>query len=207
MPQSSSDTRSASSAPPALAVGPALDYAAALTEAADRTICIRARRVYDLPRTDVFAAWTRRHAWESWLRLRARSRVLLTPTRGGAFRLELAEGPTIHVITGTFKELVTPNFLALTWWHSEKSDSGSLIEVGLRDLTGATELTFVHSQIDRREAAWLMRLWAMALDRLDDYLAEGIALAGERDVTSSLVASSDHVLRPRRSTARYAQSA
>ena len=207
MPQTSSDARSASSTPPALAEGPALGYAAALTDPADRTICIRARRVYDVARTDVFAAWTRRHGWESWLRLRARSRVMLTNARGGAFRLELAEGPTIHVITGSIQELVAPSFLALTWWHSEKSDSVSLIEVTLRDLHGATELTFVHSHVDRREAAWLMRLWAMALDRLGDYLAEGIAPERERAVTSSFAASPDHVLRARRLSARYARSA
>jgi uncharacterized protein YndB with AHSA1/START domain len=156
----------------------------------------------------VFAAWTRRHGWESWLRLRARSRVILAPTQGGAFRLELAEGATIHVITGTISEFLAPNLLALTWRHCDMSDSGSLIEVALRDLHGATELTFVHSHIDRRrEAAWLMRLWAMALNRLGDYLAEGSAPGHRRHVTSSLAASPDRALRLRQSTGRYAQSA
>ena len=138
----------------------------------DQPLRIRARRQYVASRDEVFAAWTSRFAWDSWMRLRARCRSSIAASRGGAFRLELAEGPTIHIISGTFLELRPPDHLKLGWQHVG-ADHMSTVEVNLRTRFDRTELTLMHSRIvSRREAAWLMRLWSLALRRLSTYLSQ-----------------------------------
>jgi uncharacterized protein YndB with AHSA1/START domain len=95
--------------------GPLLERAPRESEAAQQQrLRIRARRVFPVSRNELFAAWTTRSGWESWFRLRARSRALVTPYPGGAFRLELAEGPTIHVISGSAREIRLDEFLSFT---------------------------------------------------------------------------------------------
>ena len=121
---------------------------------------------------ELFAAWTRRTAWESWLRLRARSRATLAANPGASFRLELAEGPTIHVITGTVREVQPDEFLSFTWVHENTNDHGSVIDVSFASYGDQTELELVHRGIaSRREAAWLMRLWTAALGRFTSFAA------------------------------------
>jgi uncharacterized protein YndB with AHSA1/START domain len=175
MPLPSSDTQLAPcplSHP--LEIGPLLDRAPLAADSTEPTLRIRARRLYTVPRGDLYAAWTRRTAWESWMRLRARSRTTLSPRRGGDFRLELAEGATIHVITGSINDIRAGELLSLSWLHHTKSERSSMVDVTFRGRQGMTELTLAHSGItSRREAAWLMRLWSEALDRLASYLHDG----------------------------------
>lgn len=158
--------------------GPLLERAPRESEAAQQQrLRIRARRVFPVSRNELFAAWTTRSAWESWFRLRARSRALVTPYPGGAFRLELAEGPTIHVISGSAREIRLDEFLSFTWIHHHTTDYGSIVEIDFGQRCNQSELRLVHHSIaSRREAAWLMRLWAAALDRLDRYfVTSGVA--------------------------------
>jgi uncharacterized protein YndB with AHSA1/START domain len=170
MPQQSSDTRQHPSTFPA--GGPSLECAQPGSDVANQLLRIRAQRLYAASPGDVFASWTRRAEWESWMRLRARSRAVLAPYRGGALRLELAEGPTIHVITGAVVELRAPEFLSLEWTHHDMSDHGSLIEISFRPAGDDTMLTLVHQSISsRREAAWLMRLWTTVLHRLGQHVS------------------------------------
>ena len=174
MPQQSSETRPVPPTAHPLDDGPVLECAALAGEAGDQSLRIHARRVYPVTRDEVFAAWTRRTAWDSWMRLRARSRATLSPYRGGAFRLELAEGPTIHVITGMVNELRSPEFLSLGWVRQGRCDHASVIDVWIRDRHGLAEMTLIHGHIaSRREASWLMRLWTTVLDRFGGYIAEG----------------------------------
>ncbi len=172
---------------------PLLECAPPGTVAADQRLRIRVRRVFPASRNELFAAWTRRTAWESWLRLRARSRALLVPCPGGAFRLELAEGPTIHVITGTVRELRPDEFVSFTWIHHNASDHGSLLDVAFGERREQSELRLVHRSIaSRREAAWLMGLWASALDRLGrHFAAESMSDARVRDLARRIAQPSD----------------
>jgi uncharacterized protein YndB with AHSA1/START domain len=151
--------------------GPLLERAPLESETAEQRLRIRARRVFPVSRNELFAAWTSRSAWESWFRLRARSRALVTPYPGGAFRLELAEGPTIHVISGSAREIRVDEFVSFTWIHHDTNDYGSIVEIHFDQRCNESALRLVHHSItSRREAAWLMRLWAAALDRLDRYV-------------------------------------
>jgi uncharacterized protein YndB with AHSA1/START domain len=152
--------------------GPLLERAPHESETAEQRLRIRARRAFPVLRNELFAAWTTRAAWESWFRLRARSRAIVTPYSGGAFRLELAEGPTIHVITGSTREIRIDEFVSFSWVHHDTSDYGSIVEIAFDQRCNRSELRLTHHSIaSRREAAWLMRLWAAALDRLDRYVA------------------------------------
>jgi len=137
-----------------------------------QSLRIRARRQYLASPDEVFAAWTSHLAWDSWMRLRARSRSSVVACRGGAFRLELAEGPTIHIVSGTFLEVRLPDRLTLGWQHLG-DDHLSTVDVNLRTRFDRTELTLMHARIvSRREAAWLMRFWSLALRRLSAYLSQ-----------------------------------
>jgi len=174
------DSFESSPTPFAIHERPMLECAPPGTVAADQDIRIRARRAFPTTRDELFAAWMSRSAWESWLRLRARSRATVAPYSGGAFRLELAEGPKIHVITGAVTEVRRDEFIAFTWVHHGINDHASVLEVAFGDRREESELWLVHRAIaSRREAAWLMRLWASALDRLGRLLAPE-ARAGAR---------------------------
>jgi uncharacterized protein YndB with AHSA1/START domain len=173
MPLSSSEAIVTASLSDPLHNGPALEHSTDSEQ-----LRIRARRAYDVSREELFAAWTSRTALDLWLRLRSRSRVMLAPQVGGAFRLELAEGPTIHVITGLVIDIHPSEFLSLSWSHHAKSDQASIIEVSFRERNRRGEVLLLHREIEsRREAAWLMKLWSNALARLGGYLAEGAPLA------------------------------
>jgi uncharacterized protein YndB with AHSA1/START domain len=160
------ETRQTAPITHALVDGPVLVCAPPGVEPGDQLLGIRARRLMPTTPDELFAAWTSRAAWESWLRLRARSRATITANPGSSFRLELAEGPTIHVITGTVREVQPDEFLSLTWVHENTYDHGSVIDVSFTSHGEQTELELLHYGIaSRREAAWLMRLWTAALSR------------------------------------------
>lgn len=172
MPQQPFESRLSTDTAPDPSHGPVLQCSPPSADTAGQRLRIHARRVFAASREDVFAAWTTRIAWDSWMRLRARSRAAVAAYPGGAFRLELAEGPTIHVVTGVFVEFHAPDHLRLVWQHHNASDDASTIDVAIRSRLDGTELTVTHTDIgSRREAAWLMRLWSTVLRRLESYLA------------------------------------
>ena len=171
MPPESFEATLVSTMSRALDDGPLFECTPPIADDSGRGHRIRARRFYPVPPEAVFDAWTSRGAWDSWMRLRARARATIATTAGGAFRLDLAEGPTIHVITGTVAEIRPPELLSLAWTHHDTSDRPSSLQLSVREFRGITELSLVHAYIEsRREASWLMRLWPRALDRLGDYL-------------------------------------
>ena len=144
---------------------------------------IRADRVFHVPPRDVMNAWTTSTAWERWLRLQSRSRATIAATPGGSFRLEVADTPVIHVITGDVSA-ASAELLELSWLHDGVSDSASRVTVTVRESSEGSIMTFVHDRIaNRREASWLMRLWPRAHRRLAELL--------EGDRTSSKPAD-DH---------------
>jgi uncharacterized protein YndB with AHSA1/START domain len=153
--------------------GPVLEHPQSGTDITDQALRIRAHRFYPVSREELFGTWTRRTAWGCWMRLRARSRSTLSPYPGGSFRLELAEGPTIHVIVGTVNDIRPYELISLSWVHRNTADHGSTVDVAFRTRQHGTDLTLVHRGISsRREASWLMRLWSTALGRLGEYVVE-----------------------------------
>jgi uncharacterized protein YndB with AHSA1/START domain len=176
MPLQSSENRLVQpSSPTAVSAdGPVLDYVSPGIDGYERVLRIRARRLYPISRDDLFAIWTRHQGWDAWMRLRARSRSSIAAYPGGAFRLELAEGPTIHVVTGVVTGIEPTELLSLNWVHHNTHDHGSTLDVTFRQHGDHTELTLTHREIaNRREASWLMRLWTSALGRLGVVVSEG----------------------------------
>jgi uncharacterized protein YndB with AHSA1/START domain len=172
MPQHSFESRLSPVPTPSKEHGPVLEGTPPGTDPGGQRLRIFARRIYATSAQEVFAAWTHRTAWDNWMRLRARSRSAVAAYPGGAFRLELADGATIHVVTGAFAECHAPDHLQLVWQRHNGADDPSTIDVVIQSRMDATEMTLTHSDIaSRREAAWLMRLWATVLRRLDAYLA------------------------------------
>ena len=83
-----------------------------------------------------------------------------------------ADGPIIHVITGTIQALRREEHLALTWLHHDMANEPSLVEVSFRSVNGGTELTLAHRRIAaRRQLVWTRRAWELMLGRLAGYLA------------------------------------
>jgi len=175
MPLKSFET---SPTPFAIHDGPLLENAPRGSDAAEHCLRIRARRVFPVSRNELFAAWTTRAELESWFGFRAHSRAIVKPYAGGALRLELAEGPIIHVITGTAVDIRVGEFVSFTWIHHDTGESGSALDVAFRERRDQSEVCLVHHSIaSRREAAWLMRLWAAALDRLGRYFVTSAVAA------------------------------
>src|SRR5215203_1559019 len=77
MPLASFETPLESTTTRAFHDGPILECAPSTTspgqDTPDPTLRIRAHRVYPASREELFASWTRRTAWDSWMRLRSRS--------------------------------------------------------------------------------------------------------------------------------------
>ena len=157
---------------------------------------IRARRVFAAAPEDVFMAWTNAAAWEVWMRLRSKSRATMAPCEGGAFRLEVAEGAHIHVITGDVTELGVERF-SLTWCHHETSERSSLVSVTILESGHGSMMTFVHDHIaSRREASWLMRFWSTAHQRLAEFVSNRPVLPmRRRDIAFGLVDGASAVAR------------
>ena len=209
MPLQSFENRPVSPPSPAIPDGPVLDCVPPGTGPCHNLLRIRARRLYPIPRDHLFAIWTRRQGWDAWMRLRARSRSSLAAYTGGAFRLELAEGPAIHVVTGIFTRIQPTEFLSLDWVHHNTHDRGSALDVTFRERGDATELSLVHREIaNRREASWLMRIWTSALARLDTVVSEKRPRAARRvrDIASRIPLASEPEVRTTR-VRTFAQSA
>jgi uncharacterized protein YndB with AHSA1/START domain len=210
MPLQSSENRLAPPTSPANpADGPVLECAPPGADPCRQFLRIHARRVYPISREDLFAIWTRRQGWDAWMRLRARSRSSLAGYRGGAFRLELAEGPAIHVVTGVVVDIQPNELISLEWVHDHAHDRGSRLDVTFRPHGAHAELALTHREIShRREASWLMRLWTSALVRLDAVTADGRLRSTRRvrDIAARIPLSSEPEVRG--VTARtFAQSA
>jgi hypothetical protein len=105
--------------------------------------------------------------------MQSRSRATLVATPGGNFRLEVADTPVIHVITGEVSA-ASAELLELSWRHDGVSESASRVTVTVRESSEGSVMTFVHDRIvSRREASWLMRLWPHAHRRLAELLERG----------------------------------
>jgi uncharacterized protein YndB with AHSA1/START domain len=135
--------------------GPLLEYAPRGSGPAEQCLRIRARRVFPAARNELFAAWTTRTALESWLGFRTHSRAVVKPYSGGAFRLELAEGPIIHLITGAASQIQSANSCR-SWIHHDPGDYQSTVDVAFcqrRDQSTLPRSPLDHSESSRGRMA------------------------------------------------------
>jgi uncharacterized protein YndB with AHSA1/START domain len=162
----------------------------ASTEVASRGFTIV--RMLDAPRELVFEAWTDpKHL--HWFADVApdESRPSTVDLRvGGAWRVHLVQpdGPQ-YVTGGIYSEIVAPEKLVFSWgatggWPDlDMVDDAPIATVVLKDIDGATEMTFTlgfaKGTSEARVQEWLAMGvrpgWANTLERLVDYLPTTVA--------------------------------
>jgi uncharacterized protein YndB with AHSA1/START domain len=130
---------------------------------------VRLTRVLRAPPDDVFAAWTETALLERWWAgvggwVEAKADVDLRVGGGYHFSMRDESGAQ-HGLFGSYTAVARPERVAFTWnWENEppvmRGSEGSLVEVGLRDAPGGTELTLTHSSLgskvvtDLHEEGW-----------------------------------------------------
>jgi uncharacterized protein YndB with AHSA1/START domain len=107
--------------------------------------------------------------------------VLLAETDvrvGGRFRVRFrtVDGSE-HESSGEYLEVVAAERLAMSWrWKGGEDPGESLVEIDLKVIADGTELTFTHSRLhDEGARRSHEEGWNGALDKLQRYLAHGIA--------------------------------
>ena len=135
-------------------------------------------RVFDAPRSLVFAAWTKSEHLQRWQGAPRGFTVRVDKSDirpGGAYRICMRspEG-TEHWLQGTYREVVEPERLVFTHaWSDAQGRPGreTLVTVTFAEIDGKTKLTLhqtgfeaVASRDGHKEG------WSSALDRLAEYL-------------------------------------
>lgn len=137
---------------------------------------LRLQRVFDVPREQVFAAWTDPDKLKRWFGPEGHSarRVEVDLRVGGRYRLEMrgAQGDK-YVISGTYQDVQPPERLVYTWAMGEETGEGgeTLVTLEFAESDGRTQVTLTHERFpdslvrDQHEEGW-----ALSLERLDAFL-------------------------------------
>ena len=142
-------------------------------------------RTFNAPRARVFDAFTRKEAIESWFGPEGFTvpRVAIDPRPGGRYRIEMhsPEG-TVHIVTGEFREVRSPEKLVYSWsWlEGDRTGGETTVTLTFAEKGGQTEVTLVHSgfaSVEAKDAHG--RGWTSAFDGL------GHALAGSAKPTTA----------------------
>jgi uncharacterized protein YndB with AHSA1/START domain len=137
-------------------------------------------RLFDAPRTLVFAAWTEQHHLDRWQNAPQGFTVTVEQSdirTGGSFRLCMRspEG-TEHWLHGKYLEVAPQERLVFThtWLGADgKPGAETLVTITFTDRNGKTELTLRHSGFTSKESSQgHAHGWTSTLDRLAQYLSE-----------------------------------
>jgi uncharacterized protein YndB with AHSA1/START domain len=142
------------------------------------TIALELTRTFDAPPARVFACFTSAAEMSAWLGpYDIRGEVLvLDPRVGGRYRVLLRKPDGTELFAGgAFQAIEEPHRIAFTWkWEDGEADT--LIIVELRETGGRTEMKFRQegfgAEIYRDRH---IEGWTGCLDKLETYLATGIA--------------------------------
>jgi uncharacterized protein YndB with AHSA1/START domain len=134
-------------------------------------------RVFDVPRSLVFQAWTRKEHIDRWLAPRGFtipfSEGELRP--GGRWRCCMVSPQGIeHWLSGTYREIIENELLVFThaWEEDGKRGHETLVTVRFADLGSKTRMTFqqaTFASVESRDGH--AGGWGECLDILADYLA------------------------------------
>ncbi len=119
---------------------------------------LRIQRLFTAPREKVFQAWTEPDKMSKWLgRVTPQhsTRILEADLRiGGRYRLEVGspEG-ALHLLSGSYREVVPPEKLAFTWSWEETPEFGeTLVTVEFHARGTFTEVVLTHELFPNKEA-------------------------------------------------------
>ncbi|HTT40460.1 MAG TPA: SRPBCC domain-containing protein [Burkholderiales bacterium] len=134
-------------------------------------------RTFKAPREQVFNAFTKREALQSWFGPEGYTvpRASIDVRTGGRYRIEMhsPEG-TVHILTGDYREVRPPERLVFTWAWLDGAGVGpqTLVTLTFAAKGENTELTMEHSGFATAEARDAHnRGWSSSLDCLAGMLA------------------------------------
>ena len=131
-------------------------------------------RSFAAPRALVFKAWTQPEHMVRWWGCSDKVDVRITNDLrvGGAFKAEmnLADG-SLHVISGTYREIDAPDRLSFTWtWkNGDAKGSDSLVTIDFEDEGSGTRMIFRHELFETVEECLSHgEGWTASFERLTD---------------------------------------
>jgi uncharacterized protein YndB with AHSA1/START domain len=135
------------------------------------------RRTFNAPRARVFAAWTNPELMRRFFSSDdSPVAVLALDVRtGGSYRLAFRQPSGEEwVVYGTYREVVPPERLSMTWRWAEDDPSlerETLLTLEFHDRAGATELVLTHVNFrDEQQRDSHKHGWTDMLDRLSGVL-------------------------------------
>lgn len=134
-------------------------------------------RTYSAPRERVFRAWTNADELMLWFAPTDDYKVIATVDLrvGGSYRIEMHhKGGNVHIVVGTYREILAPEKLVFTWkWESESMSPAeeTLVTVDFRDLGATTEVRLTHEMFQNETSRDKhAHGWNGCLDRLQRIL-------------------------------------
>lgn len=119
---------------------------------------LRIQRLFTASREKVFQAWTEPDKMSRWLgRVTPQhsTRILEVNLRvGGRYRLEVGSPDgALHLLSGTYREVVPPEKLAFTWsWEGIPDFGETLVTVEFHARGTFTEVVLTHEFFPNKEA-------------------------------------------------------
>ena len=116
---------------------------------------IEITKTLNAPIKSVFDAWTKKEELEQWFAPENMTTTVqkLSVVAGGEYKITMknAEGAE-YVVGGVFKEVNAPEKLVFSWrWISPEPGQETLITVEFKEVSGKTEMRFVHSGFKQEE--------------------------------------------------------
>jgi len=138
---------------------------------------VQVTRTFSAPRDRVFRAWTDAKQLALWFHPTADYTTVVTELNlrvGGGYRLEMHhKGGNIHILRGTYQEILPPERLVFTWnWERPDAPLDSVVTVEFLERAGSTEVVISHRNLpDAESRAKHTEGWAGCLGQLQQYLA------------------------------------
>lgn len=122
---------------------------------------LQVRRTFAAPREGVFRAWTQAEELTRWFAPSDEWEVAVSELElrvGGTYRIEMLHKGTLHLLTGTYREIVPPEKLVFTWrWEDVANCPETLVTVQFAKVDQSTEVVITHeffvSDEDRKNHA------------------------------------------------------
>lgn len=135
---------------------------------------LKLTRMFKVPRTRVFQAWTDPEDLKKWWQLGHGWKLTVADVDlriGGKYRIGLTstENASRHEVTGTFREISAPERLVYTWTveSSGSSREESIVTVEFLEKGAATEVVLRHDRLEAKDSRQdTYKGWLLVLDGL-----------------------------------------
>ena len=114
-------------------------------------------RSFNVPKKDVYDAWTNIEALKSWFAPTKEMTTIVHELElriGGHYRIEMLEPTgTSHKIHGEYIALNPYDQIVFTWeWESDEQQVNSLVTVALKEQDGSTDMVLTHEKLASQES-------------------------------------------------------